>query len=310
MFNFYLICILKLGFFDSGVFSSSKATGMITKSFFNRLLPSFRINEDVEFPLAGERYRPVPINRLRVTPLVKKYILKSRESSASLKLESNRRLSIIIPYRDRQCHLDKLIPSLVPLLKEQNINFKILVVEQTIEKSFNRGKLKNVGAHFLRNSTDYYCFHDVDQLPIVADYRCPSSPLRLLTTFENTWRKGNLIKGVNFGGVVSLKVDDFYAANGYSNEYWRWGKEDDDLFIRLIFSELTPFFDANGQFRELPNPPGQNRDDKAVIKRNKKRKSRLLRMIDDYFDDGINNLAYDVCSYEEYNGYKKLVVDI
>jgi hypothetical protein len=31
---------------------------------------------------------------------------------------------------------------------------------------------------------------------------------------------------------------DFERANGYSNEYWGWGSEDDDLFIRFLLADV------------------------------------------------------------------------
>ena len=35
-----------------------------------------------------------------------------------------------------------------------------------------------------------------------------------------------------FGGAVVFSKDQVYDTNGYSNNYWDWGMEDDDLFWR------------------------------------------------------------------------------
>ena len=36
-----------------------------------------------------------------------------------------------------------------------------------------------------------------------------------------------------FGGVVAFSKSNFEAVNGYSNRFWGWGGEDDDLYMRV-----------------------------------------------------------------------------
>ena len=36
-----------------------------------------------------------------------------------------------------------------------------------------------------------------------------------------------------FGGIQAFKKQDYLAINGYSNKYWGWGAEDDNLFKRI-----------------------------------------------------------------------------
>jgi len=36
-----------------------------------------------------------------------------------------------------------------------------------------------------------------------------------------------------FGGVSALSSDHMRAVNGYSNQFWGWGGEDDDMSLRL-----------------------------------------------------------------------------
>ena len=36
-----------------------------------------------------------------------------------------------------------------------------------------------------------------------------------------------------FGGVVALKRQHFEDVNGFSNQFWGWGGEDDDMFNRV-----------------------------------------------------------------------------
>ncbi len=37
-----------------------------------------------------------------------------------------------------------------------------------------------------------------------------------------------------FGGASLVSSALFQAVNGYSNEYWGWGGEDDDMALRLV----------------------------------------------------------------------------
>ena len=34
------------------------------------------------------------------------------------------------------------------------------------------------------------------------------------------------------GGVVSINRENFFKINGYANDYWGWGSEDDDFSAR------------------------------------------------------------------------------
>ena len=41
-----------------------------------------------------------------------------------------------------------------------------------------------------------------------------------------------------FGGVVSMKTTLFRNLNGFSNQFWGWGGEDDDMANRLRLKKL------------------------------------------------------------------------
>ena len=40
------------------------------------------------------------------------------------------------------------------------------------------------------------------------------------------------------GGVMAFTKSQYEAVNGFSNEYWGWGCEDDDMFVRIVDSCL------------------------------------------------------------------------
>jgi hypothetical protein len=150
------------------------------------------------------------------------------------------KLGICIPYRNRKEHLDKLIPHLTEHLNRQGIEHKFYVGHQVDDKLFNRGTMKNIAAKFaFDDGCNYVAWHDVDMLPHEeSDYSYPSEhPIHIATKLS----KYNYGLGYDqyFGGVVLFTKEQAELTNGYSNDYWDWGQEDDDLFWRCYFEGLT-----------------------------------------------------------------------
>jgi hypothetical protein len=154
------------------------------------------------------------------------------------------KLGICIPYRDRKEHIERLIPHLSKKLNQQGIEHSFYVGHQIDDKLFNRGAMKNIAAHYaFEDGCDYIAWHDVDMLlydqdGITADYSYPEeTPLHIATKLS----KYNYGLGYDqyFGGVVLFTKEQAYKTNGYSNDYWDWGQEDDDLFWRCYFEGYT-----------------------------------------------------------------------
>jgi len=145
------------------------------------------------------------------------------------------KLGVIVPYRNRESHLSKFTDETTTYLKSKKIDFEIVVVEQSDDKPFNRGKLLNIGYLKAKElGCDYVVFHDVDMIPIEVDYSFSEIPLHLATNFELEYEKSkNLQFDDYFGGVTMLSNSIFEKINGYSNLYWGWGFEDDDLLFRI-----------------------------------------------------------------------------
>ena len=157
------------------------------------------------------------------------------------------RLAIIVPFRDRHEHLKKFIPYMSTYLTMQGHDFEILIVEQEHGKPFNRGKLCNVGYNSVQ--ADYYVFHDVDMLPITADYSACLSPTHLVAS-ATQFEKG-IPYDTYFGGVTMFPNADFMQVNGFSNEFWGWGSEDDDLIRRCANEKLVITRREGGVFESL-----------------------------------------------------------
>ena len=154
---------------------------------------------------------------------------------------SKKRTAIIIPFKDRQEQLKIFVRHYHPILQRQNIHYRIFVIEQNDTSPFNRAKLLNIG--FLE-ATKYdkqfqcYIFHDVDLL-LENDknmYNCDESPQHLCPSVDKF--NYELFSDRLFGGATAFKKSDFLKINGYSNKYWGWGCEDDDMYWRLYHTRI------------------------------------------------------------------------
>lgn len=54
------------------------------------------------------------------------------------KKEIQKKLAVIVPYRNRESHLNVFIPYLEDYLNSKKIPFEIFVIEQKDKKPFNR----------------------------------------------------------------------------------------------------------------------------------------------------------------------------
>ena len=151
----------------------------------------------------------------------------------------NHKLGIIAPYRDRYRQLIYFKREIAKYLDATDIDYVLIIVEQDNALSFNRGKLLNIGAIRAKElGCDYIVLHDIDMLPVNVDYSYPKHPIHLATNFLAGDQKIGLHFEKYFGGVTMFKLEDFERINGYSNEYWGWGFEDDDLFYRVLQQDL------------------------------------------------------------------------
>ena len=160
------------------------------------------------------------------------------------------KLAIIVPYRDRQEHLDVFVPHMHEFLKDKGIDYTIFIAEQTDDRPFNYGKICNVVTKEIDKKYTYFAFHDIDMLPMndECDYSYPDSPTHLSVNIEV--HENKLPYPQFFGGVVLISREDFENANGYSNEYWGYGFQDLDLLYRLERSGayLEKYYDLNNVY--------------------------------------------------------------
>lgn len=155
-----------------------------------------------------------------------------------------KRIGIIVPYRDRAEHLQRFLPHLISFFHRDQAASQFLPVivisEQSPGAKFNRGAVLNAGFLAIEGIVDYVCFHDVDYLPVDADYAPVERPSRIIWHGLDVRpvRVGDgsrLARAprVGLGAVTVCGKTDFRAVNGFSNNYFGWGFEDVDLMERF-----------------------------------------------------------------------------
>lgn len=115
-------------------------------------------------------------------------------------------------------------------------DYRILVVEQSDDGlKFNRGQLLNIGYRLATqdHGCDAFVFHDVDLLPgkdVEPWYRArpaPGSPIHIARVWNRYSGNPDYC-----GGIASWNAIDFECINGFPNNYWGWGGEDDEMMRR------------------------------------------------------------------------------
>ena len=170
-------------------------------------------------------------------------ILKGNSSIESAQTH----VAIIVPYRDlhheqkRKSQLDQFIPSISSFLLANTIGdsksiplFKVYVIEQSNDgRKFNRGKLLNIGFKIAQNDgCNVFIFHDVDLLPSASLRKYYFTiPVQQPIHIARVWDRYS-VNDKYFGGITSFSQDLFERINGFPNNFWGWGGEDDELYKR------------------------------------------------------------------------------
>lgn len=206
---------------------------------------------------------------------------------------------VLIPYRNRKTHLDYFINNTVPLFEKWLPNTKVVVVEQTGSKLFNRGVVLNVGFKEYQNKTKYFITHDVDLNPTqkaIQDFYTndvtTKEVLGIWTPACNT-----------LGGIIKIRNEDIHTINGFPNDIWGWGAEDKALQNRAEFYDMKKITNLIND-KEHPeyilrfndvNDRNKSNYSKYYkehyldfLKKNNEQKEKLI------LNSGLNNLKYDV----------------
>lgn len=208
--------------------------------------------------------------------------------------DQEHKLAIVVPYRDREEHLRVFLPHMHKYLSSQGLDFKIYIVEQEFGKPFNRAKLLNIGFLEADKDRDYFVFHDVDMLPLEVNYKYEELPTHLAAS-ASQFNYGLPYDGY-FGGVTMFSRNSFTKINGYSNEYWGWGAEDDDVLYRCHLAGLKVQRQSPGVLKSLHHHRNINEED---YKKNIGRIHEMWSKKLEWENEGLNSCKYSLLDRDD-----------
>jgi len=161
-----------------------------------------------------------------------------------------KRLSVILPYSEE--YIENFTEHFKATVQESDdLYYKLVFIKQKSNRPLNKGKLFNIGYMLHKDKFDYFCFHDIDLIPISdeCDYSFEEKPISLVNKrnpimfgdHENidNFDGYTLPYDEYFGGAILFSKEHFQEVNGYSNEYWGVGYEDYDLLLRCVVKGLS-----------------------------------------------------------------------
>ena len=216
--------------------------------------------------------------------------------------------SIIIPYRDRESHLQMLLPKLYKHFEGKD--FEIIVSEQDDDKNFKIACVENIAYKYATGDT--LIFHQVDYLPsedvsyelnghqvvlphhrgIFVDQNLQPRAMDDIPAGYRIWR--DKIDPNFYGGIIVLSRTAFEQINGYNPMYIGWGNEDEDIRERFKWANIPTHRNEQGTFYILYHTDNHPTEDENARMRDFRNGQEIYRRGFDYRHIGFNNLTADI----------------
>lgn len=219
---------------------------------------------------------------------------------------------ILIPFRNRKEHLDFFLKELVFLFFKYLKPFKIIIIEQSNDKEFNRAKLLNIGFYLFKDNSKFFFHHDVDIIP-------NEETVKNIYTMSNY----NILRIFNahassLGGIVKFDKESFEKINGLPNYIWGWGIEDRCFFYRAKIHKLSISENLTNKENFIFLNHKSNAYDFEEIKNNISNYEDFNYLYEDEDNkikhinfSGLNNLDFEILERKEINSFIELIkVDI
>ena len=249
------------------------------------------------------------------------YYNKNFSNLLSIK-KTKKNVAIISCFRDkgdgsRETQRKRFIQLMCKLM-EPYCNFHIYIIEQSNDgELFNIGKLKNIGFEISNkeHKFNHFIFSDIDTIPDydLMDYyvKTPKNLLSLAirgTRWESVDLKNDVILKPFLGALLNFPSKLFTKINGYPNNFWGWGGEDDAIMNRLVFSGTKIInypkkgsiidIEENSQMTALNITEKLKMEKHDII-----RYEKLYEDLNSWNVNGLKSLKYNIISRDEINEF-------
>lgn len=136
----------------------------------------------------------------------------------------------MIPYRNRKETIEITVSKIEDYIVCKNLNANVWIIEQKNNVNWNKGCTLNIGYKALEKYYDYFIINDADTF-LKNDYN-------IILPKEN-----EIIHIYGYkhclGGIFILSKNTFKKLNGFSNNFFNWGREDRELIDRCESNKIT-----------------------------------------------------------------------
>ncbi len=218
---------------------------------------------------------------------------------------------ILVPFREQlEQKRGEQLKKFISHIHRYHPDWIVLIIEQSDDgKKFNRGALLNVGTKLSEQmGSKYVIFHDVDLLPlmkIVPYYTgIPEKPIHIAKVWTSKYDSPSFL-----GGVLSMTISDVKKINGFPNQFWGWGGEDDALRYRLNHFKINVY---------QPTMRGEGYKELTHVDTRSIKELKNMQKWEDMDEekkhigkDGYKQVKYDILATEDLtNNIKKITVQL
>jgi Glycosyl transferase family 90/N-terminal domain of galactosyltransferase/N-terminal region of glycosyl transferase group 7 len=272
-------------------------------------VPPMTLEEESTTPKfgPGPNESDVPPMKLEEEPVAQANMYLPLSAGAVKKLPQGNP-TILVPFREQvEQQRGKQLAKFMKAMKTNHPDWDVLVIEQSDDgKKFNRGALLNVGTKLAEaKGSKYVVFHDVDLIPLapLLPYysAIPQKPIHIAKAWTTKYDSPTFL-----GGVLSMSMDDVKKVNGFPNNFWGWGGEDDALRNRIQAKGLQvwqPTIRGKGAFKESVHVDTRTKQEWKNMEKWENVKADKMTA----GTNGLNNVEYSVTKEENYTERMKKV---